>query len=181
MKNTINEVKKALKILFMIFGGMFTLLILIGIIAVANSDSEEVANNDNEPAIEQPIEKPKEEDPVIEEEIIEEPKEEIIKLSATELINAYDSNEIRADKTYEDEKVEITGTIEDFGEAFLSDIYVIFDSNEKYVYTSVQALFKDKESIDKLAELDKGQEITIIGTVSGLSLTNIIVKNCIIK
>lgn len=108
----------------------------------------------------------------------EEVKAEIV-VTAVDLCKAFEDNEIKANKEYKDKLVEVTGEITDIGEAFGST-YIILSSEVDFSLTDAQCYFKDKDEIDKIADLSKGDTVTIIGKVDGKSL-NIGIKKCVFK
>ena len=105
------------------------------------------------------------------------PEKQIIKITAEELYQAYENNEVAADRKYGGQLVEITGTVDNIGADILDRVYITF-STSKVLY-SVQCYFEDEEAIDGVANISKGQNITIVGTCDGFSL-NVSVKDCTI-
>lgn len=113
-----------------------------------------------------------------EEDKTEEPEPEVI-VVAKDLAQEYDDNEIKANKNYKDKFAEITGKVSSIGEV-LSSTYVVLSAEKDFALTQVQCFFKDKSEIDKIAEISKGDTVTIIGTIDGKSL-NVEVENCKFK
>lgn len=103
----------------------------------------------------------------------------VIKVSAADLASAYESNEVKADKDYKDKTVLMNGKIESIG-VVAGKTYVVLSSGKQFSVTNVQCFFTEKIEIDKVANLKKGQTVTIQGDVEGKSL-NVTVNNCIIK
>lgn len=110
-----------------------------------------------------------------------EPKKESVDLSISgpELAKAFDENEIRAKNDYTGKKAEITGRVADIGEVF-GQTYITLESFEDFAITSVQCIFDKKEEIEKIANLNKGDKVTIIGTIGEKSM-NVEVKKCRFK
>lgn len=106
-------------------------------------------------------------------------KEEAIVVSAADLSKAYEENEVSADKIYKDNMVSVTGTIIDIG-VILERTYIVLDSEVDLSLTDVQCFFYDKNEIDKIADLDKGDVVTIEGKVDG-KVINVSIEKCIIK
>ncbi|EKD94436.1 MAG: hypothetical protein ACD_26C00051G0001 [uncultured bacterium] len=102
-----------------------------------------------------------------------------IKITAIELANAYEKNEVKADKDYKGKTLEITGTIKEIG-TILSQTFIVLSSGKEFSITDIQCFFDDQAQIDKIAELSKGNQITVQCKVDGKSL-NVGVRNCIIK
>jgi hypothetical protein len=102
-----------------------------------------------------------------------------LKVSAVDLAKAYEGNEVKADKTYKDKTIETSGKIDDIG-VMLGQTYVILSSEVDFSLTSVQCFFDDKTPIDKIADLNKGDTVTIQGVVDGKSM-NVSVNDCLLK
>jgi len=103
------------------------------------------------------------------------PIPEILKITAIDLANTYKANEINADKLYKGRMIELTGNVYDISDMLGSQSITI----EGQDYNHVLCFFKPNQK-DKLATLQKGQNVTIIGLVDGYSLMTV-VKNCEIK
>lgn len=108
----------------------------------------------------------------------EEPQPEVVILGK-DLAKAFDDNEIKANGDYKDKLAEISGKVYEIGESFGST-YIVLESFEEFTLTSVQCSFDDEAEIAKIAELSKGDEVTIIGTIDGLSM-NVGVNDCKFK
>ena len=83
---------------------------------------------------------------------------EAVPVSAVELWTAYEENAARADNTFGDKFVRLTGTVTHFGEkrgTYFLDLEI-----------PVRIYFKDSEQA-KLAGLVKGQSITVVGNCGG--------------
>lgn len=106
-------------------------------------------------------------------------KQATITIAAEELSQAYADNEVKADGTYKGKTALITGTISDIG-VMLGQTYIVFDSSANYGLNSVQANFSNKDEIAKIANLNKGDTITIQGKIDGMSIY-VSVVNCVIK
>lgn len=110
-----------------------------------------------------------------------EKKEEIIEtieISADDLYSAYKENEVAADQKYKNKMLEISGTVNSIGKDITDTIYITLETGE--LLNSVQCYFKNSEA-DAVASLSKGQEITVIGKCTGLTLTNVMIKESKIK
>lgn len=114
-------------------------------------------------------EKTKEEKPKAE----EKPKEEAIVISALDLYNAYDSNEVSADQKYRNKQLEVTGKVKDIGKDVFDKIYVTLDVGAGIgsVYISF-----DKGQEDQIAELAKGQSLTVVGEGGGFTALSVTLK-----
>ena len=102
-----------------------------------------------------------------------------IKVTAKELRDAYEQNEIAAEKKYDGQLVEVTGIVDNIGTDILKDVYITLSTGK--VLHSVQCYFEGDAEIDKVATLVSGQEVTVIGTCKGLTLTSVTVRDCVIS
>lgn len=124
-------------------------------------------------------EKPKVEKPVKEKPKAEEnPKVETVVISALDLYNAYDSNEVSADQKYRDKQLEVTGKVKDIGKDIFDKIYVTLDVGAGIgsVYISFE-----KGQDDAIAALSKGQNLTVVGKGGGFTALSVTLKNSQIK
>ncbi len=97
-----------------------------------------------------------------------------IEITASELYQAYEANEVSADEQYKGKKIAVTGIIDNIGKDVLDNPYV---SMRIGVLQSVTCYFSD-DNVKVISQLSKGQKITIIGECSGLSLTNVVIQDC---
>lgn len=102
--------------------------------------------------------------------------EEIIAIAAKQLQDEYDANEVRADKEYKGKMAEVTGVVESIDVMF-GQTSVLLTGGGDFEITGVQCFFKDEQEIEKVEELNKGDEITIIGKVGGKSV-NVHLEDC---
>ncbi|KGP76613.1 hypothetical protein JT05_03770 [Desulfosporosinus sp. Tol-M] len=107
------------------------------------------------------------------------PPVEVIKVTAVDLAAAYESNEVKADQTYKGKTAEIAGTVDSIG-VVLDQTYVTLSSGKDFAIVSTQCFFEDKTEIAKVAELKKGDKVTVQGVIEGKSM-NVGVKKCILK
>ena|ERR1044072_388583 len=99
-----------------------------------------------------------------------------VKVTASELMQAYVDNKVKADDTYKDKTVEVSGTISEVGKDITDSPYVALKTKEM-IYT-VQVYFTDEEN-KKLGDLKKGQSIKAIGKCTG-ALGNVMVKEAVL-
>jgi hypothetical protein len=95
-----------------------------------------------------------------------------IKVTAAELMQAYVDNKVKADDTYKDKTVEVSGVVSEVGKDIMNSPYVALKTKEM-IYT-VQVYFTDEEN-KKLGDLKKGQSIKVVGKCTG-ALGNVMVK-----
>ena len=103
-----------------------------------------------------------------------------LSISATELINAYEENEVKADKMYKGKIVEVNGIV-DGVDSDMDDKAIVRLSNgdEFSIYTV--GCYIDNENQDKACELEKGENVTIIGKADGECVGFPYIKDCKIK
>lgn len=102
-----------------------------------------------------------------------------ISISAEELMSAYESNEVSADKQYKDQKLSVTGVVDNIS-TILDQTTVTLTNGDEFAFTGVRCYFDDEAEIDKVANLSKGTTITVEGTCDGYSIEPVM-KACIIK
>jgi len=95
-----------------------------------------------------------------------------VKVTANELMQAYVDNKVKADDTYKDKMLEVSGTVSEVGKDFMNNPYVALKTKEM-IYT-VQVFFTDEEN-KKLGDLKKGQAIKVTGRCDG-AMGNVMVK-----
>jgi hypothetical protein len=103
-------------------------------------------------------------------------KVEAIETSPQELFNTYDSNEVKADNTYKGKLVRLSGEVNDIGKDILDEPYVTLSVDG---FMGIQIYFKSSEE-KKIAELDKGQSITIVGKCDG-KFMNVKIKDAVFE
>lgn len=106
-------------------------------------------------------------------------EEPAITVSAADLAKAYEDNEVNADKSYKDKNAVITGIVSDIGVS-MGMTYVVLDSGVDFSITNIQCFFKEQAEIDKVANLNKGDTVTIQGKIDGKSM-NVGVNDCVLK
>lgn len=86
-------------------------------------------------------------------------------LTANQLYNAYNENEIAADKKYKNKKLAVTGIVSGISEV-LGKVTVDLKVGGRFEFTTIKCSIDDK---DMVASLRKGQKITVIGICDGLT------------
>ncbi len=92
--------------------------------------------------------------------------EEAISVSAQELDAEYEKNQVAADEKYNDKKVLVTGTVNDIGKDMMGDSTVTLSGSNPFGITCV---FEKSEQA-KLAQVSKGDTVTVRGICKGKSL-----------
>ncbi len=104
------------------------------------------------------------------------PAQAPIKVSAIDLYNAYNQNQVAADAKYKGNLVEMTGVIGSIGKDILNNPYVTLSTGE-YSILNVQCMFSQADE-SQLANLSSGQSVTLEGTVSGETIGIVEVDWC---
>jgi len=87
-----------------------------------------------------------------------------INVTAEELINAYESNEVSADDQYKGKTLIVSGKVGKIGKDFFDAIYITLESDAEY--RNVQCFIKDKQVAAKLVQ---GQYVSVQGKCDGLN------------
>lgn len=91
---------------------------------------------------------------------------------ATNLIQSYIDNEVRADENFKGKTFYVEGIVSDIKKDIMDDIYVTLKSAD--LIREVQCYFDDKAIA---SQLEKGMRVTFYGTCEGLMM-NVLMKNC---
>jgi hypothetical protein len=97
-----------------------------------------------------------------------------ITLQAWQLLEAYQTNPARADETYRNRRLQITGRLEKKGWDAAGTRYV-FLAPEPETMLGVQCLFSGRD--DQFEDLLPGQSVTIDGTCLGKD-GNVVLRDC---
>jgi hypothetical protein len=100
-------------------------------------------------------------------------------VTATELIIAYEANEVAADRSYKGKWLAVTGTVESIGTSGSKTFVRLSNDEDSWSLTDTQC-FIAAESIDAVAELVKGDTVTFLGKCNGLGLFDVEVTDCIL-
>ena len=103
-----------------------------------------------------------------------------LNISASELINAYKENEVKADKMYKGKIVEVNGIVDGINSGIDDKAIVILSDGDEFSFNNIQCCIDD-ENQDKACELEKGQNVTIIGKADGEIIGEPVIKDCKIK
>lgn len=86
-----------------------------------------------------------------------------IEITATELIDSYDDNQVKCKQLYDDQDLKVTGTVKSMGTDILDHVYVSLGHDTRYVIVGIQCYAKDKDTENQIAELKEGDVITVVG------------------
>lgn len=99
-------------------------------------------------------------------------------VTAKELFEAYEKNEIAADNRYKGKLLEVSGKVDNVGKDLLDTPYLTLEVG-KFQIMGVQAFFDD-DSLPKLANLSKGQGVTLQCRCDG-KFGNVMLKDCALR
>ncbi len=103
-----------------------------------------------------------------------------MEVTSEEILKAYKTNEIAANKKFKDQNLLVSGRIDSIEADFSDDPVIVFKTADQYEFLKPRAsLAKDEQ--DKAAELAKGQDIKLlcskISEVAGMPT----LSECVIK
>jgi hypothetical protein len=101
---------------------------------------------------------------------------EIISITANELFDTYEINELRADDLYKNKRLLVSGTVDNIAKDILDSPYVTLTTGN--IIGSVQCMLTN-DSADTASQLTKGTPITVNGKNAG-KLMNVILRDCFI-
>jgi hypothetical protein len=103
-----------------------------------------------------------------------------ITISAEQLYNEYQANEIRADSMYKEKTLRVTGKIVDFNIGVFGSQYITLDTGHVFFSLGGVDCHLSSSETEKAANLSKGQRITVVGIGNGYSLDTIYLRRCVI-
>lgn len=106
-------------------------------------------------------------------------QEQVMRVAIDKILSDYESNEISADNTYKGKLIQVSGIVGDIKKDITNSLYVTIGTGEQFQLPVVQAFFDNAKS-SQLAELQKGQQVTVVCRVNGLMM-NVLVKNCALQ
>lgn len=101
-------------------------------------------------------------------------------LSVDELMSAYESNKLAAERTYSGKVVQISGVIYSITASGEKSATVTLNgSDDSNWLKSVKCSFTGDEQLDELGKLSKGMTVSVIGVVQGEDImSDIALENC---
>ena len=103
-----------------------------------------------------------------------------LSILATELINAYKENEVKADKMYKGKIVEVNGIVDGIDSDIDDKAVVRLSDGDEFSFYTVSCRIDD-DNQDRACELKKGQNVTIVGVADGEIVGEPYIENCKIK
>ena len=100
-------------------------------------------------------------------------------VTAEQMFSTYDKNQIKGDKEYINQKLIVTGEIEQIKSSVGNKPVIFMKAGKKTVLSTVNAAFKNPdEDIDKIVNLEKGQKLVLLCIGEGVVLSSPVVGNC---
>lgn len=97
-------------------------------------------------------------------------------VSAQQLYNQYEANEVEADNRYKGKVISVTGVIGDIGKDITDNAYVLLSSGDLFGMFGVQCFFDESQEAS-FTSLRTGQQVAIKGRVDG-KFGNVFLKDC---
>jgi len=144
--------------------GIIVVFVLIGV-ASSGGDNSSTSNTSNE-------------DSMVKEEAMVDEAMTYEEVSTTEMIAAFDDNQLAAEKMYKDKGVELTAKIKNISEDLMGTPFLSLEpinAEEYYFGTTVQCMF---ENSDDLLSVSNGESVTVQGVVKEQSIGIIVIEEC---
>jgi len=140
------EVKKTKKSSAMAIGGLIVLAVIVYIFYDMGKPAKNTSVANTEAS--QPAAAPADAAPA----------EVVLQVSAKQLAQDYNANEVAADAKYKDKLLEVTGTLEGINKDFSDDPYLTLETDNQFL--PVHANYSKADLAD-LSKLVKGQDVTM--------------------
>ncbi len=112
-------------------------------------------DTDEHETVEKKDSAPKKEKPVV--------SEEYTSVTSTELIDAYNENQVKCKQTYDGKMLKVTGKVQSVGTDIMGMTYVCLGHDTEFTFVGVQCYAKDDETINQIAELKEDDLIVVSG------------------
>jgi hypothetical protein len=148
--------------------GIVKPLKVLGQISIDNAFIEDVGENSK----------------ILHEELIKQARQAIldsaIKISAVDLAREYEENEVRANNNYKGKLLLVTGTVESIDSGIFNSVSITLNDGNRYSFSHPMFSFREQAEKDKVAQLNIGDYVTILGTASKSSvLGRAMIDDCI--
>ncbi|MDD7758806.1 MAG: hypothetical protein PT939_05105 [Aerococcus suis] len=146
---------------------------------VAESTSKQIEENaEDQASAKSEVEEKSENEESKEESSEKESQNPEIEVTATEVIDTFENNEIKGKEEYTGKRARITGVVDDVGESFGQTYVTLRTESNEFAIIGLQCYF-DKDNQDGLGDINTGDEITLEGTIGEQSM-NIAVDDCVL-
>jgi hypothetical protein len=99
-----------------------------------------------------------------------------VKIDSAVLCAEYLDNELKADKKYKGKTIQVTGVVEEVKNDYDGYYAQLKGASKGYLPYTINVYFADS-ALDRLSNVEKGQEISAIGTCEGKSMFSFVIKN----
>lgn len=106
-----------------------------------------------------------------------EPKEEVIEVTADELVAAYKENELAGDQKYKGKTLLVTGVLDSIQSGIDDTPFLLLKAGGEFEFNMPQAHFAKSET-DSLVALKKGESIKIKCVSDGEMIGSPMLKDC---
>jgi hypothetical protein len=96
-------------------------------------------------------------------------------ISSNDLWASYNDNEVRADENFKNKIFYVSGTVTNIGKNLFDDIEIRLEGDGMFGHVACEVTDKSVA-----AQLEKGQWITLRGKCSGLTITDVFMKECVV-
>lgn len=161
------EKKKNWFVRHKVLTAIIVVFVIIGIAGAGGSDSSTGTSG-------------KSDDAMVKEETMVDDSMTYEEVSTSEMIAAFDDNQLAAEKTYKGKGVQLTARIKNISEDITGTPFLSLepsDAEEYYFGTTVQCMF---ENSDDLLSVSNDSLVTVKGVVDEQSLGIILVEDCMI-
>lgn len=161
------EKKKNWFVKHKVLTAIIVVFIIIAVVGAGGSDNSTDSNS-------------KTEDSMVKEETMTDESMTYEEVSTSEMIAAFDDNQLAAEKTYKGKGVQLTARIKNISEDITGTPFLSLepsDAEEYYFGTTVQCMF---ENSDDLLSVSNESLVTVKGIVDEQSLGIILVDDCMI-
>ena len=102
---------------------------------------------------------------------VAETEPEYLAITSTDLIGAYNENQVKCKQLYDGQYLEVTGPVQSVGTDVLNQTFVCLGSETEYTFVGIQCYTKNEDTINQISELKEGDVITVRGIGSCGSLS----------
>ena len=103
----------------------------------------------------------------------------IPEVQASNLISEYKENAVKCNVNYEDKLVKVSGKVTEIGQDIAKTVFITL-GNDSHTFYDVRCDFDYEEEITQVANLKKGDSITVLGTYKEITSMGPRLKQCYI-
>lgn len=98
-------------------------------------------------------------------------------INADQLFSAYNENRISADNKYKDKLVKVSGQVKEINKGITGKTYITLQVSSNMPMSGIHCYFNDSYNA-KVAEIRKGNNVTIVGECEGYQGFGVELSNC---